>query len=1089
MSESFGKYAKYIIQDRALPDIRDGLKPVQRRILYAMHELRILHDKPYKKSARTVGEVIGKYHPHGDSSIYDAMIRMSQEWKNNLPLIDMQGNKGSLDGDNAAAMRYTECRLSKFGEYLLNDIYKDTVKFIPNFDDSEQEPTVLPTLLPNILINGATGIAAGYATNIPPFNLNEVIKGIIFRIKHPYCSIKQLADLIKGPDFPTGGIIQGEDGILEMYATGKGKFNILAKIETGEIDKKNLKKLIISEIPYETNKANIVKSIEELKLNNELPGLKEIRDDSDKDGISIVLEFDTKKDLEIIKNFLYKKTQLQISYTANIILIKDRKPILCNLIDIVDSFIEHANEIVIKSAIFDLKKSLNRKEILEGLIKAISDIDMLVSLIKTSNSKEMAKQKLIEHFLLNEKQAEAVVQLRLYVLTSYDTQKLIDEYKELVDFINKTKELILNKDYRNEYIVDTIKKISSDVNFDRRSLIQSQIQDLEIDKTDIIEAKTGICYVSNDCYIKFIMDNSIDNFDINRMKVKENDIPVDIFSMSTLDTLVILTNKGKCITIPAYKIKPTRPKENGIHINELVTIDSSEKVITAFRINNNSYLKTEIVVATKYSQIKRFYIEELAISKNAKSSIYIGLRNNDEVVSAFVVYDYHKEIFTFTSSGYAIRYPITDIPIVGRNASGVKNINLKNNDYVVASFANDINENFIFLVSNRGGKRIHYEDVILTNRATIGKRTLSQVDSNPYIINSAFMVGGRQLILLLTESGKIVEQKIADIPISDYHTRMNSFPNLSEKIITANWLKFNKNIVINHKELNFDSLNVLKNEEKKEENDCTVNEVIADLINKHIPQKIKEIPIDPIVFEENNNILELTEKTDHSNLSQITTENEMIIEKLELPDINHQLEMDDDKIDDSINEVVYDEIEDLQLDEKNESEEIVNNKTHTSLIAVLLENDLEKFKQLINDNSDVNEVDQDGQTPLMIVASSGLIDIALMLLKNNANPDICDYEYGYTALMYAVQNDDLEMVKLLVEHGANVNIQASDKITAIGIAVDVNKNFEIGKYLLEHNALASQSEIDKINQHFKNHDEEVEKYLLELTEFENSDDN
>ncbi|MDE7100177.1 MAG: DNA gyrase subunit A, partial [Malacoplasma sp.] len=367
----------------------------------------------YKKSARTVGEVIGKYHPHGDSSIYESMVRMAQEWKNNMPLIDMQGNKGSIDGDSPAAMRYTECRLSKFGQTLLKDINKNTVKFINNFDDSEQEPTVLPSLIPNILINGATGIAAGYATNIPPFNPGEIIDGTIARILKPNSSLSDIAKIIKGPDFPTGGIIQGKEFIDEIYKTGKGKFFIRAKIEEEPVrSNKNIRRLVVKEIPFDTNKAAIVRSLDEIKFNNELPGFKEVRDDSDKEGISIVLEFETEKDLDIIKTFLFKKTQLQISYNANMVLIKNRKPVQASLLEILDSFIEHANDVVIKAAKFDLDKSLARKEIIEGLIKAISEIDILVDLIKSSVSKEEAKIKIQNQFEVNERQSEAIVNLR-----------------------------------------------------------------------------------------------------------------------------------------------------------------------------------------------------------------------------------------------------------------------------------------------------------------------------------------------------------------------------------------------------------------------------------------------------------------------------------------------------------------------------------------------------------------------------------------------------------------------------------------------------------------------------------------------------
>lgn len=1242
MSESFGKYAKYIIQDRALPDIRDGLKPVQRRILYAMSELKINHDKPYKKSARTVGEVIGKYHPHGDSSIYEAMVRMSQEWKNNIPLLDMQGNKGSLDGDSAAAMRYTECRLSKFGEKLLDDIDKETVKFIPNFDDSEEEPSVLPSLLPNILVNGATGIAAGYATNVPPFNLLEVLEGTIYRINNPNCTLKEIASIIKGPDFPMGGIIQGRDGILEFFATGRGKFNIRAKIEEN-FRSKGKKQLIVTELPYETNKATIVKAIDDLRINNELPGLKEVRDDSDKDGISIVLEFDTEKDIEILKGYLYKKTQLQISYSANVILIKDRKPCQCGLIDILDAYIEHANDIVIKSSTYDLKKALNRKEILEGLIKAISDIDNLVTLIKSSTSKDEAKQKLMDFFTLTEKQAEAVVQLRLYVLTSYDTQKLIDEYKELLEFIDLKKKLINDKNFRNKHLISKFNDFGKTLGFRRRSIIEDEIENIVVKETDIIEENNGVCVVTRDCYIKFMTDTKITDLDVNKLKIKDGDIPIDMFDLSTLDTLIILTSKGKCITIPAHKIKMTKIRENGIHVNELVTIDSFEKNIAAFSISKNSSIKQEVFVATKHSQVKRFLIEDIAPAKNTKTTTYIGLKNDDEVVSAFVVQPEHKEIISISSSGNAIRYSIDEVPILGRTASGVKNINLKNNDYVASTFPVDLEESFILLVSNRGGKRIHYEDIGFSSRATIGKKILSQVESNPYIIHSAFMIGGRQYITLLNDVGKLQEQKVADIPITDNQTRMNSFPGIEGSIIKASFIKKNKNFVIFDEINNFFTLESIKNSEKPVDNNDKnkgLNDDLEKLINTPIHQKKMNFNHEEVEIDTNNilNVLDNNEitkniietkteklvtsnevknlankfiddnidKKENSFLSDnnelikefdveeepnefIENNNSIIVSNNNLKDVikseiniekdifventidretnsfddnlnnsngniynfsNNELENNDNNVekenikneDEEINlfskelltnenidndiikesndnskvdsnlvdskDYDYNEIDDLEINQNsenafdtniNEKDNLLNNdyqtieieeeetknddddfKNNESIIDAILNDDRQKALNLINSNGNVNEVDEDGQTALMIVANNDDLELLDSLISHNANLDIKDSTYGYTALMYAVQAENIDVIQKLIDANADLNIKTPSGITALYIAMEIVNNIDIGRMLVENGANDENEYFEIVYENDNDDLDELEKSLLEI---------
>lgn len=935
MSESFGKYAKYIIQDRALPDIRDGLKPVQRRILYAMNELKIHYDKPYKKSARTVGEVIGKYHPHGDSSIYEAMVRMAQEWKNNIPLLDMQGNKGSIDGDAAAAMRYTEARLSKFGQWMMEGIDKDTVKFIPNFDDSEYEPSVLPSLLPNILINGATGIAAGYATNIPPFNFEEVMNGIVYRINNPESSLKEISSIILGPDFPTGGIILGKDGINDIFVSGKGKFFIRARIEQ-EYTRANskTKRLIVKEIPYDTNKAMIVKALDELRVNNEIPGFKEVRDDSDKSGISIVLEFDTDKDLEIIKSILYKKTQLQISYTANIVLIKDRKPVQAGLLEILDSFINHANEIVIKAATFDLNKALLRKEILEGLIKAISEIDLLVNLIKSSKSKDEAKQKIEAQFQVNERQSEAIVNLRLYVLTSYDTEKLKKEYDELLLFIEDKKRLINDTKYRNQHICQVLNSYKKDMSSKRKSQLEEQIDEIEIKTEDIIEEVKGTCIVTRDNYIKFIGDSSIQEVDLTRAKIKETDMPVDIFQMSTLDHLVCLTNKGRCIIIPAHRIKMTRLRENGIHINEMVTIDSYEKTIFAFAINKYSDISTEILVATKNSLVKRMAIADFNLTKNSKSTSYINLKNGDEVVSVYLLKKEMTEVIAISENGYANKYDIAEIPVVGRTASGVKNMNLKANDLVACCLPIPNDETFLLIISNRGGKRIHINDVIKTSRGKLGKRIFAQVESNPYIVNSACIVSGRTTIYLQTDL-KMIDAKVSDIPISEITSRMNSFSKVDAEILRATYVEYTKNIVAKNENNCFASLADTKDETKTSKSTSKIKEVEIEepMISNDTKKEffmdedgnLTEKKVETFDDELNENQSEELEKESDEQIEVSTTEDSENYDDI-LIDDNQKNEVVENQNEQQANNSYDDILVDDKVDETNNNQELIETK-------------------------------------------------------------------------------------------------------------------------------------------------------------------
>lgn len=804
MNESFAKYAKYIIQDRALPDIRDGLKPVQRRILYAMYDLGILFDRPYKKSARTVGEVIGKYHPHGDSSIYEAMVRMSQEWKNNIPLLDMHGNKGSIDGDDAAAMRYTECRLSKMGQLLLENIEKETVDFILNFDDSEKEPSFLPSLIPNLLINGSTGIAAGYATNIPPFNPLEVFDAIIYRIDNPQCSNKEIAKILKGPDFPTGGIIQGKSGIIESFETGKGKFIIRAKIIEKEVNKK-LKQLIITEIPYETNKSTIIKAIDDLVYDNKISGIIETRDESDKKGISIVIDIEANKSLEVIKNFLYKNTPLQISYAINFVCIVERKPILAPITFVLDAYLKHAFNVIVRTVKYDLVKAEKRNEIITGLIKAISILDEVIELIRKSSSKDDAKQRLCNKFGFSEVQAEAIVQLRLYKLTATDVQALKDEKTQLNILIEELKQLLASQELQKNYLKKILREYKVVFNLSRKTKIENEIEKIVINDSDILENKDVVVMITKDGYIKSTSKRSIESSEYGDISLKTGDILINMFESNTLDQVIIITNVGQYISIPTHKIKNMKYKDTPEHLNNILTINSSDDVIQAFNTKDLLNVKQELLICTQKGIIKRVDLSELTLSKNAKASTIISLKSDDKIVSANLIdAKVSYDVICFTKNGLALRFDINEIPLVGRTAAGVKAMKLMPDDIIVAcTVSTNANLDNLLISSNRGLKRIYPSSILKTHRANLGKLVMSQTKNNPAFLINAFRVYNRDILNIMDKDFKIHSLKCSDVPLTDLDTRF-----LESKI---------KNILYCYKD-EYLSRNIVNNNEQQDEN-------------------------------------------------------------------------------------------------------------------------------------------------------------------------------------------------------------------------------------------------------------------------------
>ena len=764
MGERFGRYSKYIIQDRAIPDVRDGLKPVQRRILYSMYKERNTYDKPYRKSAKTVGDVIGNYHPHGDSSIYDAMVRMSQDWKVNHPYIDMHGNNGSIDGDPAADYRYTEARLAKISNELLKDIDRNTVIMAPNFDDTILEPTVLPAKYPNLLVNGTTGISAGYATNIPPHNLGEIIDATIKRIDSPNSRLDTIMDIVKGPDFPTGGIVEGLDGIRKAYETGKGKIIVKSRCEFEE--EKSKLTLAITEIPYEVNKANLVRKIEEIRLDKKIDGIVEVRDESDRDGLRIAIDLKKGSNKENILNYLLKNTDLQISYNFNMIAIVNRCPKLLGIMQILDAYIAHQKEVILKRTEFDLEHAKARLHIVEGLIKCLSILDEVIKVIRASKNKSDAKDNLVKEFDFTEIQAEAIVTLQLYKLTNTDVTLLEEEMKNLMLMV-KGLEAILNKEEILKTVMkEELRKIKKEYAVARKTDIKEEITELKIDTTEMIPKEDVIVSITKDGYVKRTSIRSYSSSSDNVVNIKEGDYTIGLYEMNTLDTLLVFTNKGNYLYIPVHTIPICAWKDLGKHISNLVTIDQDENIISAIAVNEFNE-NEDITIATKNGMIKRTKLNEFKVNRYSKPISCMKLKDNDEVVDAFM--SLYNDIFITTNKLYGLWFDISDIPIVGIKASGVKSINLKN-DYVVSvnNFDTKIHEYVTIITDKNTGKRVKINEFEKTSRAKRGLLVLREVKTNPYRIIKSFIEDSKEYIGIKSDNIELL--KLTEIPIMDRYS-------------------------------------------------------------------------------------------------------------------------------------------------------------------------------------------------------------------------------------------------------------------------------------------------------------------------------
>ena len=730
MGERFGRYSKYIIQERALPDIRDGLKPVQRRILYSMNKDGNTFDKGYRKSAKSVGNIMGNFHPHGDSSIYDAMVRMSQDWKNREILVEMHGNNGSMDGDPPAAMRYTEARLSEIASYLLADIEKKTVPFAWNFDDTEKEPTVLPAAFPNLLVNGATGISAGYATDIPPHNLAEVIDAVVYMIDHPTAKLEKLMEFLPGPDFPTGAIIQGADEIKKAYETGKGRVVVRSRCDIEQL-KGGKKQIIVTEIPYEVNKAVLVKKIDDVRVNNKLPGIAEVRDESDRTGLRIAIELKKDSDEQTILNYLYKYTDLQINYNFNMVAIDNFTPRQVGLQKILSSYIAHRREIIIARSKFDKDKAEKRLHIVEGLIRVISILDEVIALIRASENKSDAKQNLKISYDFSEEQAEAIVTLQLYRLTNTDIVTLENEEAALREQIQTLAAIIGDERTMFNLMKKELREVKKQFGNPRLSELQVQAETIEIDTASLIVEEETFVSVTKAGYIKRTSPRSFNASTLEEMGKRDDDQLIFLQNTKTTQHLLLFTNLGNVIYRPVHELTDIRWKDIGEHLSQtLMNFDTNEEVIFAELVEN--FDEGTYFAVTKFGQIKRVERKEFAPWRTykSKSTKYAKLKDDEDVVITVspVVLD---DIMLITEKGYALRFNIEEVPVIGAKAAGVKAVNLKDDDVVVAAFIS--NTSSVYLLTHRGSlKRMSTEEIPVTGRAKRGLQVLRELKAKPH---------------------------------------------------------------------------------------------------------------------------------------------------------------------------------------------------------------------------------------------------------------------------------------------------------------------------------------------------------------------
>lgn len=804
MGERFGRYSKYIIQERALPDIRDGLKPVQRRILYSMNKDGNTFDKGYRKSAKSVGNIMGNFHPHGDSSIYDAMVRMSQDWKNREILVEMHGNNGSMDGDPPAAMRYTEARLSEIAGYLLQDIEKDTVPFAWNFDDTEKEPTVLPATFPNLLVNGATGISAGYATDIPPHNLAEVIDAVVYMIDHPKAKVDKLMEFLPGPDFPTGAIVQGRDEIKKAYETGKGRVVVRSRTEIEKL-KGGKEQIVVTEIPYEINKAVLVKKIDDVRVNSKVAGIAEVRDESDRDGLRIAIELKKDANTELILNYLFKYTDLQINYNFNMVAIDHFTPRLVGIVPILSSYIAHRKEIILARSRFDKTKAEKRLHIVEGLIRVISILDEVIALIRASENKSDAKENLKVSYDFTEEQAEAIVTLQLYRLTNTDVVVLEEEEAELRDKIAMLSAIIGDERTMYNLMKRELRDVKKKFGNPRLSELQDTANAIEIDTASLIVEEETFVSVTRGGYLKRTSPRSFNSSTVDEVGKRDDDRLVFVSSAKTTQHLLIFTNLGNVIYRPIHELADIRWKEIGEHLSQTITnFETNEEVIYTELVDN--FDEGTYFAVTKLGQIKRVERKEFSPWRTYKSKSvkFAKLKNEDDQIITLSPIKL-DDVMLVTKNGYALRFNIEEVPVVGAKAAGVKAINLKKDDVLAAAFI--ANTDSLYILTQRGAlKRMAVADIPVTSRANRGLQVLRELKSKPHRVFQAGPVFGEQpaeldlfssdhptaeeeqILSIISNKGTTYQVNLADLSLSE-RTSNGSFISdtiSDEEVFSAN---------------------------------------------------------------------------------------------------------------------------------------------------------------------------------------------------------------------------------------------------------------------------------------------------------------
>lgn len=810
MGDRFGRYAKSIIQDRALPDVRDGLKPVQRRILWSMYESKNTYDKPFRKSAKAVGDIMGHYHPHGDSSIYDALVRLSQRWKMREPLVEIHGNNGSIDGDGPAASRYTEARLSKIANVMLSDINKDAVKMTLNYSDEDLEPTVLPAHFPALLVNGSTGISAGYATNIPPHNLAEVIDATIKRIDSPNCRLDTILEIIKGPDFPTGGVVEGKDGLIQAYTTGKGKVVLKANYEI--IEEKGKKQILIKEIPYEVLKEQLKKKIEDIKSDKKIDGIVDVIDESDRTNMArLVIELKKDADANLIINYLLKNTDLQINYNFNVVAIDNKRPKTLGLLEILDAFILHKEEVVINRSKFDLEHSKKRLHIVEGFIKALDILDEVIKTIRKSKNKADAIENLVKEYLFTTEQATAIVMMQLYKLTNTDVTDLQNEHANLLELIKYLTSVINDESVLKGVMKEELRSIKKEFATPRRTIIKDEITEIKIDELSMIPKEDFIVSVSKSGYIKKLSIKVYNSNNETDYVLKEKDYLIGLYKINNIDTIILITNLGNYCYLPVRDITECKYKDIGKHISSYIPLSEGETIIASFGIKN--FDSRTITLFSKDGLVKQTELSNLPVTRYSKPMTIFKLKDKDEVVSASIN---DGVVYIVTENGFALKFNKEEIPVVGLKTSGVKGIKLVS-DSVVSAFVTNENHEYITIFTDKNtAKRIKLEEIDYSKRSLKGDNILHSPKSKKYKITECYAGSSKTNYGLIREETETI--KSSEINIMD---KSSTGSTISKKDLTDVFKEARLKVIDDVKLENSEVSNEEKdnsNESVKEEN-------------------------------------------------------------------------------------------------------------------------------------------------------------------------------------------------------------------------------------------------------------------------------